>query len=366
MKYRRIAVVMAGGAGERFWPLSRRLFPKQLLKLAHPDKSLLAQTVDRVEPLVGLENVLIATAPHLIQPIQEAMPELSERQVQAEPHKRNTAGCLVWTAAQILAQDPKARNNASMAVLTADHRVSPDDGFRRTVQAALDLAEETGGLVTIGIRPDRPETGFGYIEMSAEALPQRHGVTLRPVAAFKEKPDATTAEEFVKSGRFLWNSGTFFWRIDSFLDELAFAAPDLAEAVPVLADLIRAGKTEEAESRFAELRNISIDYALMEKARKVFVAEADFNWDDVGSWDALDRSLPQDAAGNVSSGPSLLVETQNSIVMNDCPEVMTCLLGVENLTVVVTKDAVLVIPKDRAQDVKKIVEELKAQDSERL
>ncbi len=366
MSFRRFAVIMAGGAGERFWPLSRQKFPKQLLKLAHPDKSLLAQTVERVEPLVGIENVIIATAPHLIEPIQTGLPQLTADQVRAEPYKRNTAGCLVWTVAQILADDPGALHTASMAVLTADHRIAPDEGFQRTIRAALDQAETTGGLVTIGIRPDRPETGFGYIEMGPGEPITRHDVTLRPVVAFKEKPDLATANQFLESGRFLWNSGTFFWRLDSFLSELEAAAPDLAQATLKIADLLRIGEKQAAEDAFAELRNISIDFALMEKAKQVFVAEAAFQWDDVGSWDALDRSLPQDASGNVASGDSILIETTNSIVMNDMPGVVTCLLGVDNLTVVVTKDAVLVIPKDRAQDVKKIVESLKASGSDRL
>lgn len=362
---KRIAVIMAGGSGERFWPLSRQSHPKQLLKLAHPEKSLLAQSIERIEPLVGRENVIIATAPHLLQSIAQAMPSLGAWQVQAEPHKRNTAGCLVWTAASLLSRDPSLRENASMAVLTADHRISPDEGFQRTIQAALDLAEDSGGLVTVGIKPDRPETGFGYIELAGDQ-PDRHGVKCHEVRAFKEKPDADTATQFLASGRFLWNSGTFFWRLDAFLDELAVAAPEFFAATEKIAYQLRERDEEGAAATFATLPSISIDYALMERASQVFVVRADFLWDDVGSWDALDRSLPHDAMGNVTQGASLLVDTKNSIIMNEHPGLTACLLGVDDVVVAVTPDAVLVILKNRAQEVKAIVEALKAQGSDLL
>lgn len=353
---------MAGGSGERFWPLSRQSHPKQLLKLAHPEKSLLAQSIERVEPLVGRENIIIATAPHLLKPIADALPFLDSSQVQAEPHKRNTAGCLVWTAASILARDPTLRETASMAVLTADHRIEPAEGFQRTIQAALDLAEETGGLVTIGIRPDRPETGYGYIELAGD-LPSRHEVSCHGVRAFKEKPDADTAAQFLASGRFLWNSGTFFWRLDAFLNELALAAPELHAAVEKIAFQLREGDQQGAEDTFASIPSISIDYALMERAKQVYVVSADFKWDDVGSWDALDRSLPHDESGNVAQGSVLLIDTKNAIVMNENSRVTTCLLGVDDIVVAVTEDAVLVIPKSRAQEVKAVVEALKSNES---
>ncbi len=366
MSNRRIAVIMAGGSGERFWPLSRRNHPKQLLKLAHPDKSLLTQTIERVEPLVGMENILIAAAPHLVEPIRHALPNLNPDQIQAEPHKRNTAGCLVWTVAQILAKDPSARTNTSMAILAADHRVSPDAAFCATVDAALKTAERTGGLGTIGIRPDRPETGYGYIQTTTTGEEKVGDATIHPVEAFREKPDRPTAEAFLASGDYLWNSGTFFWRIDSFLKELQEVAPDLATAVEEISALLSAGDEQGAADRFAELRNISIDYALMEKASKVFVVEALFDWDDVGSWDALSRSFKPDQKKNVALGDSMIIDSENCIVVNEDLGKKICLLGVEGLTVVSTPDAILICRTDRAQDVKKIVEELKLSDPDRL
>lgn len=360
MNHRRVAVIMAGGSGERFWPLSRKNRPKQLLKLASPDATMLEQTIARVRPLVAADDVVIAAAPHLVDPIRASMPDFPAHRIFAEPCKRNTTGCLVWAAAQLLAEDPEAEEQVSMAVLTADHRVSPDDGFQRTVKAALDAAEQTGSLVTIGIRPDRAETGYGYIEVAADGNEIRHDVTVRPVAAFKEKPQREQAEAFLASGNYLWNSGTFFWTLKSFLAELTAAQPEIGAATRLIAERLRAGDQAGAEQAFADLPNLSIDYALMEKASKVQVAEAAFDWDDVGAWDALDRTLPKDDQGNVTVGDTLLLESKDCIVMNDSSRSVTCLFGVKGLTVVVTDDAVLVIPKDQAQDVKKIVEGLKA------
>lgn len=357
---------MAGGAGERFWPLSRRLRPKQFLKLASPDRSLIQQTVDRLVPLVGTESVFIATGPHLVSRTVEDLPELARSQVFAEPHKRNTAGCLVWVAANLLASDPAARETCSMAIVTADHRISPDEGFRSTIDAALTVAEATRGLVTIGIPPTRPETGFGYIEVDRSGSKLgTSSVAVWPVKRFREKPDEATAAKFVASGHFLWNSGTFFWTLDGFLSELEQVSPELYGSIFQIAAAIRSGDHNTAHQLFEALPSISIDYALMERAKQVFVAEAAFDWDDVGSWDALDRSLHADDSGNVGMGESVLVESQNNIVVNECPEAVVTLLGVSDLAVVVTGDAVLVCPKDRAQEVRKVVEALKEREIDR-
>lgn len=364
MNNNRVAVIMAGGSGERFWPLSRMNRPKQLLRLADPEKTLLEQSVERLQPLIGPENIIIATAPHLVAPSQNQVPALPQGNVQAEPHKRNTAGCLVWVAANILAQHPDARETVSMAVLAADHRISPDEGFRATVDEALTIAETLGGIVTIGIKPDRPETGYGYIETVADA--DNLGtdqVPVRQVKRFCEKPDRETAEQFLAQGGFFWNSGTFFWTLDTFLTELEAAAPNLYAAVYGIRDAIAAGDTTRAHDIFAELPSISIDYALMEKAKQVYVAEAAFDWDDVGAWDALERTFATDQLGNVSQGDAVLVESGNSIVVNEHPGITTCLLGVDNLVVVVTGDAILICPKDRAQHVRSIVEHLKSKGS---
>ncbi|MBL8088036.1 MAG: NTP transferase domain-containing protein [Chthonomonas sp.] len=364
---RRIAIVMAGGSGERFWPLSRLHRPKQLLNLASPDRTLLAQTVDRLQPTFAAENIFIATAPHLVAPSQSALPELPAGNVQAEPHKRNTAGCLIWVAANLLAQDADARSSVTMAVIAADHRISPDDRFRDTIDTALGVAESTGGIVTIGIPPSRPETGYGYIEAdSGRTALGTSLVPVLPVRQFREKPDHSTAEAFLVHGGFYWNSGTFFWTLATFLTELELAAPELYAATMRIAELLRSGDQTMADEAFAALPSISIDYALMEKARTVYVAKAAFDWDDVGAWDALDRSLSPDSAGNVVRGDVHAVESSQSIVINESATMTVCTLGVEGLVVVVTEDAVLVLPKDRAQDVRRVVESVRAQSPEKI
>lgn len=357
--YRRIALVMAGGSGERFWPLSRKARPKQLLRLADPDKNLLQQTAARLEPMVGNLGTYVATAPHLIHPTRRYLAQVPDENIFAEPHKRNTAGCLVWAVASILAADPMARERTSMAVLAADHRIEPDEGFRATVDAALTVAETEGGIVTIGIRPNRAETGYGYIELDDSPTLGTERVPVHGVTQFREKPDAETAAAYVASGRYLWNSGTFFWTLETFLGELASAAPDHEAKVHEIAALLGRGEASKAADAFAELNDVSIDYALMEKARKVFVAEAAFEWDDVGSWDALDRSVPRDAQGNIEQGHVIALDTRDSILVNDSEDIVACVTGLDNLVVVVTKDAVLVCPKERAQDVKGIVQALK-------
>lgn len=354
---KRLGVIMAGGSGERFWPLSRKARPKQLLALTEGGQTMLAQAVERAQTICGDGQVWIAAAPHLRAPIAEALADFPAENVLAEPHKRNTAGCLVWVAANLLAREPDARTDWSMAVLTADHRIVPLEGFARTARAALEVVEQDGGLATIGIPPTRPETGFGYIEIGPEVA-QSEGIQVHSVERFREKPSHEDAQGYLESGRFLWNSGMFFWTLDGFLSELESAAPELAAAIPSLADALARGDEAEADRIFQALPSISIDYALMEKARHVFVAKADFEWDDLGSWDSLERSFARDEAGNVAVGETLLIDTRASVVYGAAGDVVTAVVGMDDVVVVVTEDAVLVCPKSRSQEVRRVVEEL--------
>lgn len=345
-----IGIIMAGGSGERFWPLSRRLHPKQFLNLSDPDRSMLEEAVDRLRPLCGDDGVVVATTPWLVEPTRELLgPSVT---LFAEPSKRNTSGCLVWAAAQLLSQgvDPES---TSWAVVAADHRITPTEGFVRTVEKALEWAEKEQLLVTIGIRPNRAETGYGYIEISNECAGPLTG---HRVQSFHEKPDRDRAESYVASRRFLWNSGMFFWTFSGFLDALQRHALDLFEAITTIAAALKEGDPAHAERIFEQIRNVSIDYALMEKASKVGVIEADFAWDDLGSWDALPRSRGTDEAGNMQVGESILVESSLNVVWNDRSESTLCLLGVEGLAVVQTEDCTLICPLDRAQEIRKLVE----------
>jgi len=349
VSFTRYAVIMAGGSGERFWPLSRRLRPKQLLRLTNPDETLLEEAVNRIEPLVGRENTVIATATHLERPIREAG-LLPPTNVVAEPDKRNTLGCLVW-AAGVLSARHENPDEVSMAVLTADHKIGLPEAFRRTVDRALGIAEQTGALVTIGIVPDRPETGYGYIEFDHAALVG----TGSKVTSFREKPSLEAAKEYLSEGRFLWNSGMFFWTLKSFYDELRDAEPEVERLAQVIANSLRLGKKERAEEAFQELPNRSIDYVLMERAKKVAVVPSEFPWDDVGAWDSLERTMPVDEHANVVQGQVLAVDTVNSILYNENPAQTVTIVGGDNLIVIVTGDAVMICPKSDAQRVKEIV-----------
>jgi mannose-1-phosphate guanylyltransferase len=351
---RRVAIIMAGGSGERFWPLSRPHRPKQLLRLTSPDQTMLEEAVRRIEPLVGEGEVYVATGLGLRAAICEAGIVAADK-VLAEPARRNTLGCLAWTAATLLARH--GDEPVTMAILTADHKIGEPERFRETVRRALEAAEERGCIATIGVRPTRPETGYGYIEY--EDSP---GETVHRSRRFREKPNREQAQEFLKAGSFLWNSGMFFWTLETFLDELGRADPATVDKVRAMADALRAGDEQRAARAFETLPNLSIDYALLEKARNVCVVPAEFPWDDVGAWDSLERTLPLDSAGNVIQGDALLLDTSGCVVYNESPGVKVCVLGCEDLVVVATGDAVLVVPKGRAQEVKRLVAELEGSD----
>jgi len=349
------AVIMAGGSGERFWPVSRRDRPKQLIKLTDPDKTLLEEAVMRVLPLIPAENVIVATGLPLREPILRAN-VVSPENVLAEPNKRNTLGCLAWVAANLLARHSGNESKIGMAVLTADHKIGDPARFLETVSKALEVAAQSGGLVTIGIRPTRPETGYGYVEIGSEvgiSDPQAY----RSVS-FREKPDLETALRYLESGRYLWNSGMFFWTLASFLSEIQAVQPQVQASILEMSSLLKDGELDKAAEAFDSFPSDSIDYALLEKSRNVYTVAGDFPWDDVGSWDALERSMPCDENRNVVQGNAILVDSPGTIVYNDDSGLLITAIGVSDLVIVVTEGAVMVCPKDQAQRVKEILQKL--------
>jgi mannose-1-phosphate guanylyltransferase len=340
----RAAIIMAGGSGERFWPASTREKPKQLLVLTADGRPLLDLAVDRAAAIAG-DNVWLATLPHLTQGSLEASSRLSADKVLTEPDKRNTAGCLLWAAARFMADHPDDWESITWAVLTADQRIEPLSGFQKTVDTAIRLAETHGALVTIGIRPDRPETGFGYIEIG-EDVDGGHRVH-----QFREKPDLATATEYMNSGRFLWNSGMFFWTLGAFARELEAAQPAMRVSLTQIADALKRKDEAGAIAAFRTLPDISIDFAVMEKAQNVMVVAADFDWDDLGSWPALSRTLGEDETGSTTQGEVEMIDTKNCVVAAQTNQKIH-LLGVEDLIVVATETSILICPRDRAQDIK--------------
>ena len=344
----RYAVIMAGGKGERFWPLSTSKHPKQLLALVG-DTPLIAQAVDRLDGLVPPENVFVVTNADLVDATREAAPLLPPQNIVGEPVGRDTAAAVACGGALVKARD----ENGVFAVLTADQVMGDLDVFSATIEGGMDLAEQNDILVTIGIQPTYPSTGFGYIE-SGEAYDSVEAIEFRKANRFVEKPDEATASGYVSSGNFFWNSGMFIWSVPAL--EKAFAAhcPSMRLLMDRLADYAQQGKIVEGmDATYPSLEKISIDYALMEKADNIIMACGTFAWDDVGSWPALESHFPQDEGGNTRIGQVETLDATNNIVLSK--DRLTAVIGVEGLVVVQAEGVTLVCPKDRAQDIKQMV-----------
>ncbi len=361
----RIGVIMAGGSGERFWPVSRHLRPKQLLHLTSPSETMLEEAVTRLAPIIPAEQVFVVTGKHLAEPIRESGVGIPPENMIAEPAKRNTSGALAYAAACAMAHFG-VDTDVTMAVVTADHRIGKPELFRATVSRALETAEQQDALVTLGVTPDRAETGYGYIQTRTSFSDDE--IPVFEVAAFKEKPGIEEAASFLRAGNYYWNSGMFFWKVSVFLKELDAARPELAQAVRAMANALKQGDYDRVQTLFEDLDDISIDYALMEQAQRVLMVRADFPWDDVGAWTTLDRTHEHDEAGNVAVGDPVLHETRDCIVYNDAgaEKMAVGVVGVEGLVIVTTPDGVLVMPKERAQDVREVVKALKARNAQQL
>ncbi|HVT13363.1 MAG TPA: sugar phosphate nucleotidyltransferase [Fimbriimonadaceae bacterium] len=331
----RVAVIMAGGTGERFWPLSTPERPKQLLRLSDTERTLLEVARDRATPIFGIEHLYVVTG-NRIGPAIEQSGLISSDHVLVEPAAKNTLGALCWAVAQLRAKGYP--DDTVMAVLTADHAIGDLDVFSATVRSAMDLALETRGLVTIGIKPTRPETGYGYIHRDEPV-----GAGYR-VGRFAEKPPAATAEAYVASGEYFWNSGMFFWTLGAFLEELRLHVPEAHSVVEELA---------EHPGAFARLPGIAIDRALMEHSTNIYMVPGAFPWDDVGSWDSLSRTYLADPGGNILLGEAVEVDSKDCIVVSD--EIPVGVLGVRDLIIVGTPNGVLVCHKSQAQRVREVL-----------
>ena len=366
----RVVVIMAGGSGERFWPLSRRGRPKQLLPLTE-DRSMLAGTAARAEAIVGAENVYVVAGPALTPGIRADLENLPRENLLTEPEGKNTAPCLAFAAAVIAERHGP---ETSMGVFTADHLIRDSKAFGQNVDLAFECAEQRGRLTTIGIRPTHPNTGFGYLETGSTLLEDERGVSHR-VESFREKPDAETARRYVESGRFLWNSGMFFWRIDTLMAAFEEHAPELATGAREIAAAVGGPDSENVTRNiFARWPSVSIDYAVMEKANNVAAVASRFEWDDVGTWSALSRIHPLDKDGNLLVGQCATLDTKNCVIYSrpldsagddqpasGAPETLVAALGVEDLVIVASGSAVLVCRRDREQGIKQMLEALREQ-----
>lgn len=345
------ALILAGGSGTRFWPLSRRLRPKQLLAL-DGGRSLLQATVDRLAPSVAPENVWICTTAHLADAVRQQLPEVPEAQILAEPEGRNTAPAIGWA----LARMPESCRREVVAVLPSDHRFGDPAAFRATLEQAARAADQHDLVMTLGVAPRWAETGYGYLELGAtlDGGPDEDRPQVRQVAQFREKPDAETARAYVESGNYLWNAGIFVFRGTTFLHHLRRFEPEMGEALEAIA--AEPARTPEL---YATLRSISVDYAVMERLETIATLPLDCGWSDLGSWQALDEILEPDADGNVHHGDVMAIDARDNLLFADQGQV--AVLGVEGLVVVRTGDTVMVAPLDRSQEVRRFVDRLKAE-----
>lgn len=357
MKLESHAVILAGGRGTRFWPRSRTRTPKQLLNIVGRD-SMLRQTASRIAPLFPPSRLWVVTQAEQADAVRRQLPRLPKSHLLIEPEGRNTAAAIALAAIHLRHQSP----DALMAVLPADHFIRLEARYRRLVRSALRLASEPGALVVLGIQPSRPETGYGYIERGARAA-KMSGASAYIVRRFTEKPGLPLARRYLASGRYFWNAGMFFWRVSTFLDQLERFLPATERALAALEPAIgSAAYTRKLARAYRRLEKISVDYAVLEPAShpgsgaRVYVLPASIGWSDIGSWAAVWELEAAGPRSTVSAGPALSLDSEGNYFWS--PEKLVAAIGVKDLVLVETSDAILVCPRSRAQDVARIVQEL--------
>jgi len=345
------AVIMAGGKGARFWPRSREKMPKHLLDIVG-ERTILRETVDRIRPLTPADRILIVTGRSHAAEVIRQLPEIPPENILIEPIGRNTAPCIGLAALHILQRVP----DAVMMVLPSDHRIGDEAGFRRALQVAAGAASQGNPLVTIGIRPTGPETGYGYIEQG-DLYSTTGDEKIYRVRSIREKPPREQAEQFLAQGGFSWNSGMFVWKASTIITAIERFLPDLHQGLIQIREAIGTDREEETVGTiYAGLNAVSIDYGVMEKAGDVLVVPGAFGWSDLGSWDALWEISEKDENGNAVRGEFIGIDTANSLIHS--PEKLVALVGVRDLLVVETKDALLICRRGSSQDVRKVVEAL--------
>ena len=349
------AVILAGGRGTRFWPRSRRNNPKQLMKLWGPS-SLLAQTAARLQPLIPPSRTWVFTSEELVRQVARELPDVPRAQIVAEPCQRNTAPCAGLAAELIGARDPEA----ILGVFPSDHTIAKPGLFRRVAALAAKHAAQ-GAIVTLGIEPRWPETGYGYVEF--RSAPSLDPIEALPVKRFHEKPPLAVARRYLRARRYFWNSGMFFWTAQTIREALRSYLPETASVLATIARRLEGGRETDVPHRQRVLRqlypkceNISVDYAVLEKAPGVLGIPLSAGWNDVGSWNALHDLLPQDRLGNALRTETLLIDSKGLLV--DVPGKLVAGVGLEDLVIVETGDALLVARRDRSQEVSRIVKEL--------
>ncbi|MCI0448804.1 MAG: mannose-1-phosphate guanylyltransferase [Chlorobi bacterium] len=350
------AIVMAGGVGARFWPYGTSKLPKQFLPISDNSETMFQLTIKRLKSIVPLEQVFVITNKQYVNLVKKQLPKIPKENIIGEPVGRNTAPC-IGLASTILKQFDE---HAKMFVLPADHLIENVDKFTTVVNTGLKFIEQNDAIVTLGIIPSHPETGYGYIQFIEDThykVPESD-IDIFRVKTFAEKPSLDVAKVFLESGDFLWNSGMFIFRADVILNQMEKYLPDLYHAMKKIEKAIHTAKYQKTlEQVFGEIKGISIDYGIMEKAKNVYVIKADFKWSDLGSWDEVYRLKTKDKNNNVIMGDTYIKDSQNNLIMSQ--KGFVGVIGADNLVIINTKDGLLVCKKDRTQEVKEIVDYLK-------
>lgn len=347
---KKTALIMAGGRGERFWPKSRKTLPKQFLSLTDDGKTMIQLTVERILPIVDIKDIYIATNQDYKQLVSQQLPELPEENILCEPVGRNTAPCIGLGAMHIASK----YEDSLMIVLPSDHLIKYSTMFLSSLNSACDIAQKRENLVTIGITPDYPETGYGYIKFSPNEV---EGNAFK-VKKFVEKPNLSLAKEYIASEDYLWNSGMFVWKLSSILSNFKKYIPDTYEGLLRIKQTIGTPEYQNVlEKEFFNFNSISIDYGIMEKSPNIYIIPGTFGWDDVGSWLAVEHIKKSNEFGNVVNGNIITIDTKNCIIEGSKKLLAT--VGLDNLIIVDTNDATLICNKGSAGDIKKILENLK-------
>lgn len=347
---KKTALIMAGGRGERFWPKSRQSMPKQFLSLTDDGKTMIQLTVERILSLVGIEDIYVVTNASYKELVQKQLPSLPEKNILCEPVGRNTAPCIGLGAIHIA----KKYDDAVMFVLPSDHLIKYNSIFINTLNDAAQVAEMGENLVTMGITPDYPETGYGYIKFS----PNKTLGRAFEVERFVEKPDLETAKTYLATEQYLWNSGMFIWKVSTILKNLEKHLPEMYQGLCRIGTAIGTEDEQKVlKEEFRAFKSESIDYGIMEKAKNIYILSGSFGWDDVGSWLAVGRIKKSNEFGNVISGNAVTVDTKNTIIQGGSKLIAT--VGLEDMIIVDTEDALLVCDAKDAGNIKKVLENLK-------
>lgn len=355
-------IIMAGGVGSRFWPISRTSFPKQFLDILGVGKSLLQQTFDRFTAIMPPENIFIVSNAEYAELIGKQLPSIPVENILLEPYRRNTAPCIAYAAYRIMKKDKDAR----MVVAPSDHLILKEDVFADVVRSGLEFTGNNHALLTIGIKPSRPETGYGYIQIDKNNTIDQEGKSFNKVKTFTEKPDLKLARVFLESGEFSWNAGIFFWSLESIIHAFEKHLPEINQS---FAEGIELYETEREEAFIRETygacKNISIDYGVMEKADNVYVLTADFGWSDLGTWGSLYEQKEKSEENNVAMGEKVFLYDMKDSLVNITSDRLVVLQGLEDYIVVDTEDVLLVVKKEEEQRIKSFVNDIKSSEGDK-